>query len=402
MNPITETRINSVACGDEISGYKSGEEKHGDEFGECAVCYDELNDKNTVATPCGHLFCTKCFFKWLRESTTCPMCRKNYVEYTSWDYTRPYSSELTHEFKLFRDIISRSSDALTDRYEKKKRLDDSIKLNDIYIEQKRTSCSRIDKDMEYKRGYYAAAHFPFTDLELYNACTDDEETKAWQSGFKNGIKVKYKWDLLERCANIIDPSIKNARRILRRLAMTTRHGISSSAYDHVKNSMNKTLSKLAKKISKNEFMSIFKDGTITQKDGTELQVGITFQQFMKHEKITLDRTMYTDFMLDDRTNTWYKLPYYLNDDKQICYLDFEIKLYSNKDEQNTPFSSWSRMNYNEEDETSDYEERNVRRQLFKEGVDDYVLEEGEIIRLAEEERVWVPPFADVTSDELLW
>ena len=166
--------------------------------------------------------------------------------------------------------------------------------------------------------------------------------------------------------------------------------------------MNKTLSKLAKKISKNEFMSIFKDGMITQKDGTELQVGITFQQFMKHEKITLDRTMYTDFMLDDRTNTWYKLPYYLNDDKQICYLDFEIKLYSNKDEQNTPFSSWSRMNYNEEDETSHYEERNVRRQLFKEGVDDYVLEEGEIIRLAEEERVWVPPFADVTSDELLW
>tara|TARA_B110000858_G_scaffold5249_1_gene5964 strand:+ start:2513 stop:3703 length:1191 start_codon:yes stop_codon:yes gene_type:complete len=394
---IQTTNVNTS----ETTGYNSGEEKHGDEFGECAVCYDELTDKTTVATPCGHLFCTKCFFKWLRESTTCPMCRKNYVEYTEWDYTRPYGTELSTEFNLFRDVIARTSDALTIRYEKKKRLDDSINVSNIYIEQKRTSCNRMEKDLEYKRGFYSAAHFPFTDLELYNACNDDEETAAWQCGFKNGLKEKYGCDLFERCENIIDPSIKNARRILHRLAMVTRGGISSATYDDVKNSMDKMLDKLAKKISKNEFMSIFKDGTITQKDGTELQVGITFKQFMEHEKITLDRTMYVDFMLDNKTNTWYKLPYYLNDDKQICYLDFEIKMKFIKAKLNIPIY-YSKTNFEEEEEEYTYEERNARRTLFKEGVNDHKVEEGEIIRLSNEERVWTAPFANVVSDDLLW
>ena len=59
-NNTTETIKNN--------GYQSGEEKHGDEFGECAICYTELTTKTTVATPCDHLFCSKCFFKWLHES----------------------------------------------------------------------------------------------------------------------------------------------------------------------------------------------------------------------------------------------------------------------------------------------------------------------------------------------
>src|SRR6056300_905506 len=186
MNSNLSTTIkNSTTETINKGGYQSGEEKHGDEFGEFAICYTELTAKTTVATPCNHLFCSKCFFKWLHESKTCPMCRKNYIEYSKWDYERPFEDELTHEFKLFRDIISRSSDALTERYKKKKRLDDAINHNNIYIEQKRGSCSRMEKDLEYKRGYYDGAHFPITEINLFNAATEDEETKEWQTGFKN-------------------------------------------------------------------------------------------------------------------------------------------------------------------------------------------------------------------------
>lgn len=399
---LTTTTFKETTEKSTEEGYRSGEEKHGDEFGECAVCYEELRSDNTVATPCNHLFCSKCFFKWLHESTTCPMCRKNYVEYVEWDYTRPYGIELSHEFKLFRDIISRSSDALTERYEKKKRLDDSIKVDTMYIKQKQTSCSRMEKDLEYKRGFYAGAHFPFTDLELYNAVTDDEETKEWQTGFQNGIKEKYGFDLLNNCANIVDPAVENARKILHRLSMDYNSSISSAEYDATKNSMDKMLDRLARNISKYEFMSIFKDGTITQKDGTETQVGISFKQFMEHEKITLNHPLYVDFMLDSKTNKWYKLPYYLDDDKHICYLDFEIKLKAKVNDLEKPIYSNARSEDLDLNDTPEYEERTARRQLFKECVAEYELEEGEIRRLYVEDTEWIAPFVDVESDDVLW
>ncbi len=42
----------------------------------CGICYTDLNDKNTVITPCNHAYCTSCFFKWLGRKETCALCRK--------------------------------------------------------------------------------------------------------------------------------------------------------------------------------------------------------------------------------------------------------------------------------------------------------------------------------------
>ena len=47
---------------------------------QCGVCYDDLTVDNCVSTPCKHLFCSKCFFKWLKESNTCPLCRSEIVK----------------------------------------------------------------------------------------------------------------------------------------------------------------------------------------------------------------------------------------------------------------------------------------------------------------------------------
>jgi len=382
----------------EDSGYKSGEEKHGDEFGECAICYTELTAKTTVATPCNHLFCSDCFFKWLHESKTCPMCRTNYVEYSKWDYERPFEDELTHEFKLFRDIISRSSDALTERYKKKKRLDDAINHNNIYIEQKRGSCSRMEKDLEYKRGYYAGAHFPITEMNLYNAVTEDEETKEWKTGFKNGIKAKYNAKLFEDYTNIVEPAVVNARKKLKMLALVE-DKISSETYDRVKNDMHRMLKCLARNLEKEEFLDIFKHGIVVDKDGKEQQVGITYEQFMKDKDISLEETMYVDFMRDS-DGKMYKMPYYINpDDNSMAYLSFEIELCS---KENARKSSMQEIF----DKNKQYKLKDSKtvRQLFTEaaGTDATGLEEGEIVEWVEEDLEWVAPFSSVEGDEQLW
>ena len=43
---------------------------------QCAVCYTDLDLKNTVITPCNHAYCNVCFFKWLSRKETCALCRK--------------------------------------------------------------------------------------------------------------------------------------------------------------------------------------------------------------------------------------------------------------------------------------------------------------------------------------
>jgi hypothetical protein len=42
---------------------------------QCAVCYTDLDLKNTVVTPCNHAYCNGCFFKWLSRKETCALCR---------------------------------------------------------------------------------------------------------------------------------------------------------------------------------------------------------------------------------------------------------------------------------------------------------------------------------------
>ena len=42
---------------------------------QCAVCYTDLDLKNTVITPCDHAYCSVCFFKWLSRKETCALCR---------------------------------------------------------------------------------------------------------------------------------------------------------------------------------------------------------------------------------------------------------------------------------------------------------------------------------------
>lgn len=48
---------------------------------ECTVCYNFFGIDKIVNTRCGHVYCSDCFFRWLKGNVTCAMCRKNF---TSW------------------------------------------------------------------------------------------------------------------------------------------------------------------------------------------------------------------------------------------------------------------------------------------------------------------------------
>jgi hypothetical protein len=65
----------------------------------CPICCSELNSRkaadfnDSVKTPCGHMFCEDCIFKWLENGTrTCPSCRASFhltrADVTDWEITR--------------------------------------------------------------------------------------------------------------------------------------------------------------------------------------------------------------------------------------------------------------------------------------------------------------------------
>jgi len=61
---------------------------------ECSVCYIKLNVNNIVNTVCRHNYCTKCFFRWMKSHSNCPMCRRNFVSITTWYENQDVNAEI--------------------------------------------------------------------------------------------------------------------------------------------------------------------------------------------------------------------------------------------------------------------------------------------------------------------
>ena len=304
---------------------------------DCSVCYETLTIGNSVSTPCNHLFCSKCFFKWLKESNTCPLCRNKYTEYTAWDYEDHDLSKVTNEFQLFKDVVNRTRNALSDHHIKKTKLEkeinkmnNAIDINNKYIKDKQQSCIRMNKDLEYKRGFYKASHFPITEMDLYNLQHDDQETVEWKNGFRSGFEKKYKTDILSNHQYLIDPFISQARNHLNRLAKKKENGITVEKFDSIKHNIFKIVSCLSKKLNDEEFKKLFYSGILKNEDGTERVIGMPSSIFKKSQKKTylVRQQVYVDFVYDSNEKAWYKLPYYINENNDMCYFDYEVKLES--------------------------------------------------------------------------
>uniref|UniRef100_A0A6V3RJT6 RING-type domain-containing protein n=1 Tax=Lotharella globosa TaxID=91324 RepID=A0A6V3RJT6_9EUKA len=47
---------------------------------ECPVCFTPVGENGRAVAPCGHIFCVKCFVRWMRMRSTCPFCRSSVVD----------------------------------------------------------------------------------------------------------------------------------------------------------------------------------------------------------------------------------------------------------------------------------------------------------------------------------
>lgn len=43
----------------------------------CCICSEGLTLDTVINTQCGHQFCKDCFWKWMKNKNTCPLCRKD-------------------------------------------------------------------------------------------------------------------------------------------------------------------------------------------------------------------------------------------------------------------------------------------------------------------------------------
>ena len=91
----------------------------------CPVCLDDIGEKNSCVTECGHAFCLNCILRSAQENTACPMCRNVLVTDSANTYEHNYNSvyELGHE-EGYRDGSFRSQEDITS--DKHKAFDDGF------------------------------------------------------------------------------------------------------------------------------------------------------------------------------------------------------------------------------------------------------------------------------------
>lgn len=60
----------------------------------CAICLEEINEKNNCTTLCNHKFCLSCMLESLKYKNSCPTCRE--ILYTDQRDNNELSSEQIH------------------------------------------------------------------------------------------------------------------------------------------------------------------------------------------------------------------------------------------------------------------------------------------------------------------
>lgn len=77
---------------------------------ECSICFEPMTKKNiTIASPCGHIFHTKCIEDALRHNKKCPLCRKVITNV-------PLNTTETRRKRTFRNILFRPLQLLKNLY----------------------------------------------------------------------------------------------------------------------------------------------------------------------------------------------------------------------------------------------------------------------------------------------
>jgi len=189
MPPLPDTQPSTPNEEEKVSDESDSSNSSDDsDTKECCVCYKTKSDINTIVLPtCGHIICQSCFFRWLRTSPTCPMCRDNF---TSWDRVSSDTIkddiyEITRLFnrvsKTHNSLMHRCEDLRDNMYHLRKK---NTKLKNENHELKSTNNGMMSaiirrrKYTDYIRGYNAA---------IMTGDLMDDQPQLRSTDYKNGI-----------------------------------------------------------------------------------------------------------------------------------------------------------------------------------------------------------------------
>jgi len=128
---------------------------------DCCVCYKECTPLNIVNTPCGHIYCKECFFRWIRVRPTCPMCRRDFTSLNNMTHDQ-LNTEIASVTQLYRRTIIESNKLMKDNRnimrENIRRKTKNIKLN--YENEKIIErLIRGREQIDFTNGYNTAIKF---------------------------------------------------------------------------------------------------------------------------------------------------------------------------------------------------------------------------------------------------
>jgi septal ring factor EnvC (AmiA/AmiB activator) len=105
----------------------------------CSICYNDIPINKLVNTSCNHIFCNTCFFRWMYDNKTCPICRHQMIKDSTreerielgqlrqlyeWEYE--HLQELQTKIEGNENIITELSDNIKTLETQKKNLSDFI------------------------------------------------------------------------------------------------------------------------------------------------------------------------------------------------------------------------------------------------------------------------------------
>lgn len=87
----------------------------------CCICSDVLTIDSVVNTKCEHQFCKICFWKWMKNKNTCPLCRTNIL----------YNDDEINEQRHMQELLEQRSSIVRqveETYEQQERLDNELQI----------------------------------------------------------------------------------------------------------------------------------------------------------------------------------------------------------------------------------------------------------------------------------
>ena len=137
---------------------------------DCCVCYKPCTGKNVVNTPCGHIYCRDCFFRWIRVRPTCPMCRRDFTSIAA----------------MSNDEIREDVHNITQLYRRTIIENDKLMYDNKLLERK-------IKKKEKKNSQLSAES-----LSLITRLVSAREQLDYTKGYHNAIKDKARMQLVEK------------------------------------------------------------------------------------------------------------------------------------------------------------------------------------------------------------